>query len=109
MSMTQNGTIGLGDLVRVGKGTPGGEWLRRYWLAVGTSEELRDIPRAVRVLGEELVLFRGEDGRATDTPVQRLVDIAAVASELEHLVADLTTALEPLLPLAQAARREDGR
>ena len=24
------------DLVRVGKGTPGGEWLRRYWLVVGT-------------------------------------------------------------------------
>jgi phenylpropionate dioxygenase-like ring-hydroxylating dioxygenase large terminal subunit len=53
----------LADLVRVGKGTPGGEWLRRYWLVVGTAAELRDVPRAVRVLGEDLVLFRDGSGR----------------------------------------------
>jgi len=53
----------LADLVRVGKGTPGGEWLRRYWLVVGTTAELRDVPRAVRVLGEDLVLFRDGSGR----------------------------------------------
>ena len=45
----------LSDLCRVGRGTPAGDWFRRYWLSVGVAGELRDIPRAVRVLGEELV------------------------------------------------------
>jgi phthalate 4,5-dioxygenase oxygenase subunit len=54
--------ISLGDLCRVGRGTPAGDWLRRYWLVVGTTRELYDIPRAIRVLGEELVLFRAPDG-----------------------------------------------
>lgn len=40
----------LADLPRVGRGTPAGAWFRRYWLAVGTTEELRDIPTAVKVL-----------------------------------------------------------
>ena len=51
------------DIPRVGRGTPGGEWLRRYWMAVGTVAELHDIPHAVRVLGEDLVLFRDGSGR----------------------------------------------
>ena len=42
----------------VDPGTPAGDWLRRYWHAVGTEKELYDIPQAVRVLGEDLVLFR---------------------------------------------------
>ena len=50
--------ISLGDLCRVSRGTPAGEWFRRYWLVVGTTRELYDIPRAVSVLGEDLVLFR---------------------------------------------------
>ena len=51
------------DLPHVGRGTPAGEWFRRYWLAVGTIRDLRDIPQAVKVLGEELVLFRDGEGR----------------------------------------------
>jgi phenylpropionate dioxygenase-like ring-hydroxylating dioxygenase large terminal subunit len=51
------------DLVRTGAGTPGGEWLRRYWLAVGLAAELGEVPQAVRVLGEDLVLFRDGEGR----------------------------------------------
>ena len=57
------GRITNQDIPRVGRGTPGGEWLRRYWLAVGTVPELHDVPRAVRVLGEDLVLFRDLQGR----------------------------------------------
>jgi phenylpropionate dioxygenase-like ring-hydroxylating dioxygenase large terminal subunit len=53
--------ITLGDLARVGPGTPAGEWFRRFWLVVATAAELRDIPVALTILGEELVLFR--DGR----------------------------------------------
>jgi phenylpropionate dioxygenase-like ring-hydroxylating dioxygenase large terminal subunit len=55
--------ISLADLAHVGRGTPAGEWFRRYWLAVGTVEDLRDIPVGVKVLGEELVLFRDLTGR----------------------------------------------
>jgi len=50
------------DIPHVGAGTGGGDWLRRYWLAVGTTRELYDIPQAVRVLGEDLVLFRDLKG-----------------------------------------------
>jgi phenylpropionate dioxygenase-like ring-hydroxylating dioxygenase large terminal subunit len=50
------------DIPFVTPGTPAGEWFRRYWLAVGTSAELYDIPKAVRVLGEDLVLFRDGTG-----------------------------------------------
>jgi phenylpropionate dioxygenase-like ring-hydroxylating dioxygenase large terminal subunit len=51
------------DLVTVGRGTPGGELLRRYWHPVATSDEATDLPRPVRVLGEDLVLFRDGSGR----------------------------------------------
>ena len=51
------------DLVHVSRGTSGGEWFRRYWLAVGTSADLRDVPVRVKLLGEELVLFRDLNGR----------------------------------------------
>lgn len=51
------------DLPHVGRGTPAGDWLRRYWMVVGTTEELRDIPQPVKVLGEELVLFRDTSGQ----------------------------------------------
>jgi nitrite reductase/ring-hydroxylating ferredoxin subunit len=36
---------------------------RRYWLPVGASEELTDLPKPVRVLSEDLVLFRDGQGR----------------------------------------------
>lgn len=51
------------DIPLVGRDTPGGAWLRRYWMVVGTVPELYDVPRAVRVLGEDLVLFRDHEGR----------------------------------------------
>lgn len=61
--MAEHRQTSLADLVRVGKGTPGGEWLRRYWLAVGIAAELEDTPQAMRILDEELVLFRDGQGR----------------------------------------------
>lgn len=61
--MVSRKKISLSDIPHVGRGTPAGEWFRRYWLAVGTTRDLRDIPQAVRVLGEDLVLFRDPDGR----------------------------------------------
>ena len=50
-------------LTRVGKGTPGGEMLRRYWQPIGFSSELKNRPVKRRLLGEDLVLFR-DDQRA---------------------------------------------
>lgn len=51
-------------LTRVGPGTPAGELLRRYWQPVAPSAELtpeKPIMK-VRILGEDLVLYRGESG-----------------------------------------------
>jgi 5,5'-dehydrodivanillate O-demethylase len=52
-------------LTRVGPGTPGGELLRRYWLPVSVAAELtpEQPTKFVRVLGENLVLFRDTQGR----------------------------------------------
>ena len=44
-------------------GTPMGEFLRRYWWPVGFTEKLKDRPTFVRVLGEDLVLFRDQRGK----------------------------------------------
>ncbi len=51
-------------LAPVGRGTPMGELLRRYWHPVGLSSHATDVPREVRMLGEDLVLFRDGSGRA---------------------------------------------
>lgn len=52
-------------LTRVGRGTPAGELLRRYWHAVAASGELTAAKpiRAVKLLGEELVVYRDRQGR----------------------------------------------
>ena len=51
-------------LTQVGPGTPMGEVLRRYWWPVGISDHLKDKPTFIRVLGEDLVLFRDRSGRS---------------------------------------------
>ena len=51
-------------LAAVGPGTPCGELLRRYWQPIALSESLQSVPRKVRILGEDLVLFRDRKGRA---------------------------------------------
>jgi 5,5'-dehydrodivanillate O-demethylase len=50
---------------QVGPGTPGGDLLRRYWFPVAALHELTEEnpTRFVRLLGEDLVLFRDQDGR----------------------------------------------
>ena len=51
-------------LTAVGRGTPMGELLRRYWHPVGMAADAGATPRAVRILGEELILFRDGQGKA---------------------------------------------
>lgn len=53
-------------LTRVGPGTPAGELLRRYWHPVAIAAELpeNNPVKFVRILGEDLVLFRTRNGEA---------------------------------------------
>jgi len=50
------------DLTEVGAGTPMGELLRRYWHPVGLASDAGETPAKVRVLGEDLILFRDGEG-----------------------------------------------
>ncbi len=52
-------------ITRIGPGTPAGAVMRRYWQPAALSEEFAgDRPlKAIRLLGENLVLFRDERGR----------------------------------------------
>lgn len=52
-------------LTKVGPGTPCGELMRRYWQPAALSEQLPSggPPLPVRLLGEDLVLFRDDQGR----------------------------------------------
>jgi nitrite reductase/ring-hydroxylating ferredoxin subunit len=51
------------DLTEVGPGTPMGELMRRYWHPIGLTSDATDTPRQVRLLGEDLILFRDKTGR----------------------------------------------
>ena len=51
-------------LCRVGPGTPMGDLMRRYWHPIAGSSELEvESTRRVRVLGEDLALYRDRQGR----------------------------------------------
>src|SRR5438067_7297493 len=52
-------------LTQTGPGTPCGALMRRYWQPVALAEELPSggAPLPVRILSEELVLFRDEEGQ----------------------------------------------
>jgi nitrite reductase/ring-hydroxylating ferredoxin subunit len=50
-------------LVRVARGTACGEYFRRFWQPVCLSEHLKDLPKRLRILGEDLVAFRDRAGR----------------------------------------------
>ncbi len=50
-------------LSRVGPGTPMGNLLRRYWMPIAGASELAQNPvKAVRLMGEDLVLYRDRSG-----------------------------------------------
>jgi phenylpropionate dioxygenase-like ring-hydroxylating dioxygenase large terminal subunit len=70
------------DLItRTGPGTPGGELLRRYWQPVALAEELpaNSAPLPVRIMSEDLVLFRDDQG-----------EIALLGLHCSHRRADLS-------------------
>ena len=51
------------SLTHVERGSPMGEMMRRYWQPVCTSDELTDLPYRVRIMCEDLVLFRDGTGK----------------------------------------------
>ncbi|MEA3025870.1 MAG: 5,5-dehydrodivanillate O-demethylase oxygenase subunit [Alphaproteobacteria bacterium] len=51
-------------LTQVGPGTPMGDYLRRYWMPIGGASEFDAISiKPMRLLGEDLVLYRDRGGR----------------------------------------------
>ena len=52
-------------LTRVGPGTPCGEMMRRYWHPIAAVSELEGPTwnKRIRLLGEDLVLYRDKQGR----------------------------------------------
>lgn len=67
-------------LTRVGRGTPCGELLRRYWMPVAPASDVATAGSKlrVRVLGEDLVLFRSGDG-----------GLGLIAEQCRHRMASL--------------------
>ena len=51
------------ELTRVGPGTPCGEYLRRFWHPIAFTNSLDNVPLRVRIMGEDLVLFRDKSNR----------------------------------------------
>ena len=51
------------ELTEVGPGTPCGEYLRRHWMPVAMTDQVGELPCRIRVVGEDLVLFREKGGR----------------------------------------------
>jgi len=51
-------------MIRVGPGTPMGELLRRYWMPIAPKLEIDEkLKRQIRLLGEDLVVFKDARGR----------------------------------------------
>ena len=50
------------ELIETGRGTPGGEYLRRFWQPVAYLREVEERPLRARIMGEELIVFRDRSG-----------------------------------------------
>ncbi len=61
--MKRSKKVSVADIPHVSPGTPAGEWFRRYWIVVSAMRDLHDIPKAIKILGEDLVLFRDQAGK----------------------------------------------
>jgi phenylpropionate dioxygenase-like ring-hydroxylating dioxygenase large terminal subunit len=46
------------------RGTPGGEYLRRFWQPVAYEHEIEAAPLRAKIMGEELVVFKDKSGDA---------------------------------------------
>jgi 5,5'-dehydrodivanillate O-demethylase len=78
-----------GLLTRIGPGTPMGELMRRYWQPIaGTSELEKNPVKSVRILGDDLTLYRDRSGRLGligQRCLHRSVDMKFGIPEIEGL------------------------
>ena len=51
------------EITHTGPGTAMGEYMRRHWQPVCLSQQIIDLPFAVKVLHEDLVVFRDKSGK----------------------------------------------
>ena len=82
-------------LTRVGSGTPMGDLLRRYWYPIATHAQMKNrdtLP--VRLLGEDLVLYRDLSGAYGLIAAQRVT--------VADYVDGVATAVPPTIPAARA-------
>ena len=70
------------ELCRVARATPCGEYLRRFWQPVCIESELNDTPTAVRIMGEDLVVFKDGAGRVGPLVVVA-VDLAQARRQVD--------------------------
>ena len=65
-------------LARTNPKTPCGEYLRRYWHPVALTSEVSKIPREIRILGEDLVIFKTTKGNygLVQPTIQKLFNTA---------------------------------
>ena len=45
-------------IAEIGPNTPGVEYLRRYWHPIALQSEVSNQPKAIKILGEDLILFK---------------------------------------------------
>lgn len=50
------------EITSTNPGTTLGEYMRLFWQPVCLSDELADVPKAIRIMGEDLVAFRDKSG-----------------------------------------------
>lgn len=51
------------ELTSTNPKTPLGEYMRRFWQPICMTEQLGDVPLAIRILGEDLVVFKDKGGQ----------------------------------------------
>ena len=88
-------------LTHIGPGTPAGEVLRRYWHPIAVAKELTDDNPTmfIRVLGEDLVLFKDRSGRAgliADHCVHRGASLLAIDQDSALLAGHSAQATMPI-------------
>jgi 5,5'-dehydrodivanillate O-demethylase len=62
--LEQNGRYGV-DLATTRKGTPGGQFMRQFWIAVHDADLLAPgRAKPIRIMGENYTIYRGQSGEA---------------------------------------------
>lgn len=63
--LDKNSGPGEIDIARVGPDTPGGQFLRQFWIPIYRSEDLaKGTSMPIKILGENFALYRGHSGKA---------------------------------------------